>query len=494
MSAIEQSRLSAVLGYELVKGTEGVTSGYLPQRLAIVAEANTTKQVTMPTFLNATSAQEVAEAFGNGSPAHLSALNLDLNGVMGKIPTIFYSVEEAAGATAQSFEVGVTGTPSKSATQYIRVGGKRVSFTVASTDVAADIVVKIKAAIEADYNSPVLAGTIATTLPLTAKWAGQSGIGIRVEFDQDTDIGLTYTSVRTNGAGEKLPTDALALFGSSWNTVAVNCLSNTSTILNEYELFVGTSTDKTGRYNAEDWKPCVVVSGTEESDKAALIAITDARKLQQANVVVPCGNSLSIPLEIASAAAGRYALLANSDPKTDLIGTSLIGVVPPVDGVVGDLSAYDNRDFVVKGGCSTTKLNAGLYEMIDFVTTYHPDGENPAQFRYVRNLVGIDFNVKFAVRFNEQIFLAGKTILPDSSGSTTQGVIKPKQWKGILNDNVFKPFAEGGLFSDAEYSLEGCVVGINPTNGDRLDTEFPYKRTGTARISSVSGIANFELG
>ncbi len=495
MSAVESSRLSSILGYELVKGTASVSSGILPQRLAILGERNTDK-TSAPSKLNATSVTQVADAYGFGSPMHLMALILDASGVLGKIETVFYLVAEAAGATARVQPITVTGTPTKASTQYIRIGGKRLNYSVLTTDDADAILGKIKTAIEAWSDSPVTVGMVAAgSVDLTLKWKGETGQDLSVGFDQDTDIGLTYAlGVETAGTGGTSPAAALANFSTDWNTVVVNGLAVNSTNLNAYEAFIGNPTDKTGRYDSEEWKPCVAVSGSTLATVSALTALTDARDEQVANVVMSCGDSLSMPCEIAAAAAGLAALGMNSDRKFDMIGKKLGGIVPPIDLAIGELSEYPNRDLAVKGGSSTAKLNGSQYEVIDFVTTYHPDGENPAQFRYVRNLVGIDYNVKFSVRFNEELFLKGKTILPDSNPSQADNVIKPKQWLAILNNNVFKVFENDGAFGEVGYSLENAVIEINSSNPDRIDTEFPYKRSGTVRISSVSGVANFTLG
>lgn len=66
---------------------------------------------------------------------------------------------------------------------------------------------------------------------------------------------------------------------------------------------------------------------------------------------------------------------------------------------IGAMNVYLNRDAFVKKGSSTVSLFAGKYLVEDFVTTYHPVGETPPQFRYVRNL-DIDFNVRYTYYFS----------------------------------------------------------------------------------------------
>lgn len=495
-NAVAPNRVSTVLGYELKKGTAGVTGGYLPRRIAVIGEANTANQVGLKTKLQFTSADEVAVECGYGSPLHLAAKKLRGQRDVGGIPTFVFPLPEAGGGVAQEWDVTVTGNPaSKNATQFIIIAGVSVAFTVLTTDDADAIVGKIKDAINAIIDLPVTGGTVAlSALPITVKWVGQTSADVSIEFAGE-DVGLTFAAAETAaGAGEVLPTNALSLFGSEWFTETVNCLGSTTTILDAYEAFNGNSTDKTGRYNAESWKPFICFTGTIEDDKDNLAIITDGRKLEQTNVVIPAPKSLSLPLEIAAVACAVYAPLVEFDPKSDALDHVLTGIVPPQDLAVGDLDVYDNRDFVVKVGCSTVELVDGNYIIKDLVTTYHPDGEIPPQFRWVRNLAGIDFNVAYRALFIDETFIKGKTILPDSNPSTDQNVIKPKDAKGLMINKLFVPFANEGIFSQSKYSIDNCDVQINGTNPDRLDFVTPYKRSGFARITSTTAIANFEFG
>jgi phage tail sheath gpL-like len=495
-TAIDPTRVSSVIGYALDKGFEGVTGGFLPQRIAIIAEANTANQAGLKTKLVFTSADEVALECGYGSPAHLAAKRIRGNALdVGGVSTVVYPLPENVAAVTQEDSITVTGTASKSATQFIIVAGIYYSFTVLPTDTGDEILGKIKDAVNAFVDAPVTMGAVAASaLPSVSKWAGVTAADIVIEFAGE-DVGLTFAVAETQaGAGEVLPADALALFGNEWNTTVINCLGSTSTVLDDYELFNGNSTDGIGRYNAENWKPFIVITGTIEDDKDLLIAITTGRKNEQTNVVMPAPKSLSLPFEIAAVTAGIYTPRVQRDPKSDILDVRLIGITPPQDLVAGDMDVYNNRDFIVKNGCSTTVLADGDYFVKDFVTTYHPDGEDPPQFRNVRNLAGIDFNTAFRTLFLDETFIKGNTILPDSSTSTDPNVIKPKDGKSIMINKLIIPFANFGIFADAQYSIENMQVGIDGTNPDRLNFSIPYKRSGFARIISTNAVANFFLG
>lgn len=495
-NAVDPTRISSVIGYALDKGTEGVTGGYLPQRIAIVAEANTANQAGLKTKLVFTSAVDVAKEYGYGSPAHLAARRLRGNNDVGGVGTVIYSVPEAGGAIAQEYTITVTGTPSKSATQNIIIAGVTVGFTVNKTDTPAIILAAIKDAVNTNINLPTIAGTVSATpdMPLTAKWKGESSADITVEFSGE-DVGLTFAAAdSTSGAGSVLPSDALALFGNEWNTTVVNALKATATVLDAYEAYNGNSDTRNGRYNAENFKPFVTISGTVESDTATLIALTDSRKNEQTNIVMPCPSALSLPLEIAAVAAFIYCPKVQRDPKLDIQDDILLGITGPQDQTVEDMNVYNNRDLIVKGGCSTVTFADGDYTVKDFVTTYHPDGEEPPQFRYVRDLAGIDFNVAYRTLFLDKAYILGKTILPDSNPSTDPEVIKPNDAKTVMIQNMIIPFADAGIFADSTYSVENVAVEIDGTNPNRLNFRIPYKRSGYARIISTNVVANFYLG
>jgi phage tail sheath gpL-like len=153
---------------------------------------------------------------------------------------------------------------------------------------------------------------------------------------------------------------------------------------------------------------------------------------------------------------------------------------------------YQNRNFLVTKGNSTVLLNNGKYKVQDFITTYHPDGELPPQFRYVRNLM-LDFNVRFAYYLLEQQYVVNHVIANDEDFVTAEKVIKPKIWKGVIN-NMVVSLIQRGLIADAQFTQDSITVSISSVNPDRLDSFFKYKRTGVARISATVAQAGFNFG
>jgi phage tail sheath gpL-like len=83
--------------------------------------------------------------------------------------------------------------------------------------------------------------------------------------------------------------------------------------------------------------------------------------------------------------------------------------------------------------------------------------------------------------------------MPDTTSTTSQNVIKPKDWKqqiiALANDLVNR-----ALVADASFMINSIRVSIDSVNPDRFDTFFEYQRTGIARISSTTACAGFYFG
>jgi len=156
---------------------------------------------------------------------------------------------------------------------------------------------------------------------------------------------------------------------------------------------------------------------------------------------------------------------------------------------IGDMGEYNNRDVLVKNGCSTVTLENGAYKIQDLVTTYHPDGEVPLQYAYCRNL-NIDWNVADSYRTLETLRLKDKTLVKDDQVTAVTGVIKPKEWRAVLFD-LFDDLALIALINEPAFSKESLTVQISTVNPDRFETRFRYKRTGIARIESTDVEAGF---
>jgi phage tail sheath gpL-like len=501
-TAIGVERRSRVAGYKIKKGFFSEDTPNLPQIIAIFGEANTANQGTLSTDKKEiTSAQEAGETYGFGSPIHAMMRILRPVGSdgVGGIPTIVFPQISDVGATASEIKITVTGTATANATHTMVVAGRAsidfqsFSFAVSTGDTATEIGDKIVDAISGVLGSPVSAANVAGVVTFTTKWEGATSAQVKVSVDTGSNLaGLTYaqTSV-TPGAGAVDLAASFSQFGSDWYTIVLNSYGESQ--LSELEAFNGAPDDEnpTGRFVGDVFKPFVALFGSVLNDKDDLAAITDlaARINQVTNVLCPAPNSSGMDYEAAANACSIHARIAQDTPQLDVNNKSYPDMPVPSNAIIGDLADYNNRDFLVKKGCSTVILDKGAYVIQDFVTTYHPAGEIPLQYAYVRN-INIDRNIAFGYKILEEITVKDHVLVADEQMTDAAKAVKPKQWKAVLFD-FYDDMAVRALITNPQFSKDSLMVQVSPTNPDRFETTFRYKRTGIARIQSADVEAGF---
>ena len=503
-TAVGLERISRVVGYMIKKGNFQNVTPYLPQRVAILGEANTANQsgLTVDPF-EFTTAKEVGDKFGYGSPLHQMARILrPINGSgLGGIPTIIYPQLVDVAATATTITYGITGTATKNKTHYVVISGRDnvdseiYAINIASGDSAATVITKVIAAVNAVLGCPVIASAGADIV-FTTKWKGVTSKETNISIDVDGDsAGIVYAqSAKVDGAGVVSLADTTPLMVNEWNTIVVNQYGTDQ--ISALEVFNGVpdQTAPTGRYAGTIFKPFISLFGSVLDDKADLIAITDAaaRKDQVTHVLCPAPGSSGYTWEAAANVCVLLAPVLQNTPHLDVNAKSYPDMPVPADGDIEDMADYDNRDYLVKRGCSTVNLTNGKYTIQDLITTYHIDGEVPPQYRYVRNL-NIDWNIRYKYYLLEQINVVDHSIAESDQAIRVDGVIKPKQWKQVIT-SMAEECASQNLIVDLAFMVASIVVETSETNPDRLETAFSYKRSPLARIASTTATAGFAFG
>lgn len=501
-TAVGLDRISRVSGYNIKKGNFSTETQNLPQRIAIFGEANTANQLGLTVDkVEVTSAQEAADLWGYGSPIHrvLSILRPVSGDGVGGIPTIVFPQITAGGASATIREWTVTGTATANTTHTVVVNGRTslnfqlYSYDVAVGDTPTIIAAKISDAINGVLSAPCTATSALGVVTATSKWKGTTSAQLDIYIDTGKNsAGLTYVqSTSTDGAGSVDLADSLSQFGDDWYTIVVNTYDEAQ--LDTLEQFNGIpdEVNPTGRYSGLNFAPFLAFFGSTLSDKDDLALITNdnARIAQVTNILCPAPNSKGFTFEAAANAVVLSAIVYQNNPHLDVSGLSYPDMPIPVDNNIGDMRDYNNRDFLVKKGCSTVSLVNGSYQIQDLVTTYHPAGEVPLLYNYPRTL-NIHFNIKDAYTTLERIYLKDKTVVSDSQNVDVDNCIKPKEWKGIVS-SLFVEFASEALINDPEFSRLSLRVQIGETNPNRFETTFNYKTTGTVRVSSTTVRAGF---
>lgn len=503
-TAIGQERRARVSGYKIKKGFFDNVTSNLQQVVVVLGEANTANQASLSVIKKEiTSAQEAADLYGYGSPIHqqMRILRPFSGDGVGGIPTVVFPQKTDVGATATSHEWTVTGAPTKNATHTLVIAGRRsidfqnYEFSVAIGDTPTIVAQKMALAINGVLSSPVTATSALGVLTITTKWKGLTSAKVKTKVDNlGNEAGLTYAQTSsTLGAGGVNLADSLVQFGNDWNTIVLNPYGDSDSILTALEDFNGFPDDDvpTGQYVGRIFRPFVALFGSTLDDKDDLTAITnDSTRINQVtNVLCPAPKSDGFDAEASANACVLFARIAQDTPELDVNGKSYPDMPIPDDGLIGDMSNYNNRDFLVKKGCSTVVLENGKYQIQDFVTTYHPEGEVPLQYAYPRNLM-IDWNIKDGYSILESRNVKDHVLVLDGQITDASKSVKPKQWKAVLFDYV-DDLSVRALIKDPEFSKNSLKVEIDAVNPDRFNTFMRYRRTGIARIQSTDVEAGF---
>lgn len=498
-TAVSLERVSAIVGYEAKATLAGIKAGNLPQRIAVIAEANTANQTGLPVSFNFVTSDEVGDQFGYGSPAHICAtiLRPKSGDKLGGIPTVIYPVAEAAAATATVITNAIVGTATKNITHSVEINGRSYPYAVAKGDTATELTPKIIDAVNNILKAPVI-GTNVTDKPTwTTKWNGATSVELNVVFNVNGDsAGLTYSEdSKVDGAGLPDIDNALNNFGDVWNTFVINALGTDETTLDKLEAFNGSPYAKTGRFDATIFKPFIAYTGTSLDTLTAITAISDGRKNEMTNKICPLPNTIGWTFEGAADEVFVYAPIAQDTPQSDIVGALLKNTVAPKDGDIGDFSNPTSREQIIRVGSSTVTLNSGSYEIVDPATTAHPDNEpqTAVLYRWVRDLIGIDWNIRYKYMLLEQANVINKTIVPDTSTSTAADTISPKRWKGKLY-KLADDLEADGLIASAQLMKDTLQVQIGESNPNRLETVFDVERTGISRVLSTTNNTRLRFG
>jgi phage tail sheath gpL-like len=505
-TAISNSLRTRAVGYQLLDEVFNPSSAYLPMRVALLGEANTANQTTLVTSpYTVTSLKDAGDKYGYGSPIYqmVRILKPIFGGGLGSIPLVVYPQLEPVGATATVIKLGVTvaTTVTKTATHKLRINGrdnidgKYFTFTVSQGQSATDVISSIVDCVSRVIGSPIsaVAGTAGDVgkVVCTTVWKGLTSADVNIEVDtMNQSAGVVYAvSATTSGTGTPSITSALTSFGNEWNTLVINPYG--SSVLADLETANGTQSTLTGKYATTVFKPFVALFGSTEDDKDDLVTITNAssRQDQVTNVLCPAPLSKAMPFEAAANMGVLVATIANETPHLGVGGKSYPDMPIPIDGIIGDLSELENRNFCATKGCSTVLVENGKYTVQDCVTTYAPTGIVTPKFSFVRDLI-VDWNIEYNWKIIVLRDIQDKAIVRNDSAVRVSNTVSPKAVKalliGLINDSTSL-----ALINDAEFSKNSIQVGINNQNPTRLDISFKYKRTSTANQASTDAAVDF---
>jgi len=505
-NAVSQSAISRIVGWIFAKGNFSTVSPNLPQSVNILSEGNEANQATMPTQGTLiTSAQQAGQLYGYGSPIY-SILRIILplqGGGLQGIPINVFACAKAVGSTSKKIQITPTGVATANGVHILKISGREgldaqfYSLNIKTGDSTAEITAYIADAVNNVLGAPCTASDTSYEATLESKWKGKTADELNVGVDTgNSNLGITYsvTSIQ-NGSGTPSIAGALAQFGSAWNTIVVNGFGTDSTTMAALESFNGIPdpTNPTGRYTGIIMKPFVALTGSTLDDPST-ITNSGTHPNNVTIAICPAPGSLGFSFEAAANVCALYANQAQNSPQLDIAGQSYPDMPTPTqqNWASASMSSWNGRQAICIAGSSTVDLITGAYVMQDFITTYHPVGENPPVYRYVRD-INIMWNIRFDYYLQEQLNVIGHVIAGNNDIVTASNVVTPKDWKGILFSRATQWVANGWI-TDASFTQASIVVTLNPTNQNRIDTTFNVKLSGFARITATTATVGFNFG
>lgn len=491
-SAVDAGVVARVLGIKTeFRNFNTGSTFFLPQHVALIGQGLTT--ATYPTTpTRVTSAAEVGQAYGFGSPLHLAAMQLlpENNDGLRSIPLTVFPLNDHASGVAAAGTLAVSGAATAQSVIRVRAGGQRSSIIVVPNAATPEqVATLIAAGMQGNVAMPVNAevdGTDTDEVNVTAKWEGESGNDITVALE-GTIAGMTVAITQpTGGAADPTIDTALDQFGESvWYTDIVSCFGTSNTeALNGYETF------GEGRWDPILRRPLAVFTGTSETTPNTLAAIGDARRAQRVNVFTPVPGSVNLPCEIAAAWVARVARSANNDPASDFARLTLPNIEAGTDAQQWN---HTQRDLLVKAGISTSIVRNSVIEISDTVTTFHPVGEVNPGYRFYKDIVktsNVLYNLDLI--FNTATW-DGAPLIPDDQPTTNARAKRPKDAVAVLSV-LANNLGLDAIISDVPFTLENIRASINDQNPNRLDIIFPAKNSGNANVISVDYFFGFFLG
>lgn len=452
---------------------------FLPQRIAVFAQGSSSATYSTDKF-QITSAFQAGSRYGFGSPIHLICRELfPLNGDgVGTIPVTVYPMEDAYDAVAATGTITPTGTQTAQKSYRVKVNEiLSEEFVLAVDDDVETACDKIVAAIDAVLEMPVDTTDNATSVTLTAKWAGLTGNDIHVEIVGE-EAGITFGVTQPSGGLINPDVDTeLAKVGNVWESMGLNALNiDDTTTLDKFQTW------GEGRWGELVRKPALIFTGNTDTTVSDAIVESDSRKDDRINVALPGPDSKNLPFVVAARELAVIARVANNNPARDYGSQPARGLVPGADGVQW---TYTQRDQAVKGGHSTIEVRDGVVHLSDIVTMYHPTGDPLPAYRYVVDIVklqNIIFNVDLIFNTTEW---DGAPLIPDDQPTVNRDAKKPKMAIADVNA-LIDSLGLNAIISDPKSAKKQTTAEIDSMNPKRLNVSMTVPISGNTNIKSVT--------
>lgn len=359
----------------------------------------------------------------------------------------------------------------------LMVGGQKVAVNVTAGNNASEVAASIAEAINENGNLPVTAKAETSAVTLTAKNAGNCGLGIdiRVNHYQGEELpaglSLEIEAMKNAGADPEYG-DALIkgkIEGTWFNAIAIGS-SETGNVQYVKELL-----DE--RWTATVQETGVLffsLNGGKESGTASLEETTArAESLNSQVVVMPSIPETPTPgFEVAAAVLGCVAPKALNDPAMPLSNWAVKGIVAPKET---EREGLEGNNAILKAGAALlVATNDGSVYLKRIVTTYKrtANGAKDTSYQQLEKVFTLSF-----LRWDWNNYLAGRyphAKLADDGTDFGPGqvIMTPKLGEAELLGR-YEYWISKGLVQNYDTFKENLVVCRDPDDDTALQFLIP---------------------
>jgi len=326
----------------------------------------------------------------------------------------------------------------------------------------------------------------ATNLTFTCGWKGETGNDIIIEILGGDGLGLTFAIVQpTGGLANPDVQASLNMVGTLWVTLGLNCMNIEDT----------TNLDKIKTWGEGRWgtlmhKPCVVFTGVTDAAAETATAVCSARRDDRINGQLVAPGSVNLPFVVAARQLARIAVVANNKPMMSYQAQEATGLIAGSDAVQWD---YLARDLALKAGSSSVEVVDNVVKVLDVVTFWRPEGEEPPAYRYLRHIVILQnylYNLNLIFAAQEW---AAAAIVPDEEPTTEETARKPRNAVAEVNVLIGN-MGEAAMFSDTARAKKLTRAFIDSQDPNRLNIKSKVQLSGSANIRDVEVLFGFFFG
>lgn len=302
------------------------------------------------------------------------------------------ALDDLGAGVAATQTITITGSPTESGTPYLYIGGKRLAIGITSGQTPTQIATAIVAAVNADLDLPVTAGSAAGVVTLTSRHKGAEGSGIDVRWNYYDGEYLpkgmaSAIAVGVAGSGNPDVLTAIAAMSTgAYYSIVMPWSDSANMVAMENEL--------QSRWGGMDMRAGHVF--TFKNGTAAGLSTYGSTRNSPHSTVFGLNKSPSLPWVIAAQAAAGVEFRGGNDPAVPFRGIELPDVMAPAEA---DRLTMTERNLVLHDGISTLIFDESGKAMVEQVVTTYQTNTFGLEDRSLLKL-----NTKWTVDYMRYVF------------------------------------------------------------------------------------------